>query len=67
MAERAVELTRRSDPSILDTLARVHFEKGRIDQAIELQTEAVERAPADMKGMLQRTLERYREAQTSPR
>lgn len=62
MAVRAVELSKRGDPAILDTLARVHFEKGRIDEAIEFQTLAVNKAPADLKPMFQRALEKYRAA-----
>lgn len=60
-AERAAELTKRSDADILDTLARVHFERGEKDKAIEVQTEAVERADdAQMKASFTETLEKYK-------
>ncbi|WP_428940565.1 redoxin family protein [Fontivita pretiosa] len=62
LASRAVELTERDDAAILDTLARVYFEKGRIDKAVELQTEAVSKAPQEQKGQLEATLEKYRKA-----
>lgn len=57
MAERANELTRNADPGILDTVARVHFTKGDIQKAIELQTRAVELEPK-----LEKTLIEYKEA-----
>jgi thiol-disulfide isomerase/thioredoxin len=40
-ATRADVLTRHKHPSILDTLARVHFLKGDLDEAVELQRRAV--------------------------
>lgn len=43
-ASRAAELTKKSDPAVLDTLATVQFEKGDVAQAIETQTLAVEKA-----------------------
>ena len=51
----------------LDTLARVYFEKGKIDQAIAVQTEAVAQAPADSKTMFQRSLDKYHAAKSSQR
>ena len=42
-ADRAVELSK-SDPSILDTQARVHFEMGNAARALEIQRRAVEGA-----------------------
>ncbi|MBK7877750.1 MAG: redoxin family protein [Planctomycetes bacterium] len=41
LAIRAVELTERKSAAILDTLARAHFVKGDVDQAIAVQSEAV--------------------------
>lgn len=61
-AERANELTDSKDASILDTLARVHFNKGDIRKAIELQTKAVELAPEEFKGQLTPALEEYKQA-----
>lgn len=40
-AQRAVELTREENASHLDTLARVHFEQGRVDDALVWQRKAV--------------------------
>jgi thiol-disulfide isomerase/thioredoxin len=40
-AERANVLTRNRHPSVLDTLARVHFLTGNLDAAVELQRHAV--------------------------
>ena len=45
-AERAAELTDRKNVSILDTLARVHFETGDVDKAIEIAQAAVAIEPA---------------------
>ena len=41
MAERAVELTGGEWPSAVSTLARVHFELGHLERAIELQREVM--------------------------
>lgn len=40
-AERAVELTDKKDPDLLDTLARVLFERGEKEKAIELEKQAL--------------------------
>ena len=55
-AERANELTSEADGSVLDTLARVHYERGELEKAIEYQTKAVTVAPE-----LQSTLDKYQE------
>jgi membrane associated rhomboid family serine protease len=47
LAERAVAETRRSDPTLLDTLAEVHFQLGRPDLALLVIDEAIERAPLE--------------------
>jgi len=41
VAKRAAELTDHWDGAILDTLARVHYEKGNLEQAIQWQKRAV--------------------------
>ncbi len=41
-AERANKITEEKNPSILDTLALVHFDLGHVDQALALQEKAVE-------------------------
>jgi len=61
-AEKAVELTENKDGTIIDTLARIHFIKGDIDKAIELQTKAIELSPADQKAQLQPALDEYKAA-----
>ena len=42
-AERAVELTRRQDPAVLDTLAASYAEAGRFDEAVQVMREAISR------------------------
>lgn len=46
-ASKAVELTERKQPHVLDTLARVHACKGEWPQAIAVQKEALALLPAD--------------------
>jgi thiol-disulfide isomerase/thioredoxin len=53
-AMRANELTADKDASILDTVARIHYEQGNLEQAIEWQTKAAEQSPE-----LKSTLEKY--------
>ena len=43
-AGRANELTKEKDPAILDTLARVYYEMGDLEQAIKCQQKAVDEA-----------------------
>jgi thiol-disulfide isomerase/thioredoxin len=57
---RADALAKHGDAAILDTLARAHFEKGDLDQAIATQKEAVEKAPDELKKSVAATLERYK-------
>ena len=57
-ATRAAELTDHADASILDTLARVYYEQGDLDQAISWQEKAVEYA--DGNASIKDTLEAYR-------
>jgi tetratricopeptide (TPR) repeat protein len=63
-AGQAVDLTGRRNESTLDTLARVYFEKGRIDKAIEVQTEAVALKPENAE--LKATLAKYQAAAKKP-
>jgi len=58
-AKRADDLTGNSDPSILDTLARVYWEKGNRAKAIEMQQKAVAGADESQKGELESTLASY--------
>lgn len=57
-AQRATDLTEAKDGSILDTLARVHYEMGDLDAAIEWQEKAVAIAPSQA-GLME-TLENYK-------
>ena len=47
LAERAVAETRRSDPTLLDTLAEVQFQLGRPELALPIIDEAIHRAPGE--------------------
>ena len=64
-AMRAEELTEGKDASIVDTLARVHFEMGEVAKAIEIQTRAVELAAGQDQAQesLRATLDTYKAAQ----
>lgn len=60
-AEKARDLTKGEDATILDTLARVKFAKGDINGAIETQTAAVNQADEDgLKAELQKTLDEFK-------
>ena len=57
-AERASEVREGQDAAILDTVARVHFELGNLDQAIQWQRRAIEQDPRD-DAQLRQALEKY--------
>lgn len=61
-AEKAVELTKGENGAVLDTLARVHYWKGDLGKAIEIQTKAVEKSAddPDMLGQIQDVLDAYK-------
>ncbi len=63
-ATKADEFSDHKDAAIIDTLARVYFDTGDINKAIELQTKAIELAPAQMKEQLQDSLDEYKEAKS---
>jgi thiol-disulfide isomerase/thioredoxin len=58
-AKRANELTKGEDPAILDTVARIYYEKGDVKKAIELQKQAVDKAEGRMADQLREALEKY--------
>jgi thiol-disulfide isomerase/thioredoxin len=60
LAMRADELTNHENPEILDTLARVYWEKGDQAKAVEIQTQAVAKASPELKGELQAALDKYK-------
>ena len=47
MAQRACLLTDNVEPAYLDTLAQVHFGRGELDAAIEIQEQAIALVPED--------------------
>jgi len=61
-ARRACELTEFRKARLLDTLARVHFELGRVDEAIRWQEKAVERLDEGdpLADSIRAALKRYR-------
>lgn len=62
-AKRAVSLTRERNAAVLDTYARVFFERGELAQAIAWQEKAVAAATnVDMREPLEEVLARYRAA-----
>ncbi len=61
-AVAGVVASKRERGDILDTLAAVHFKKGEIDKAIEVQEEAVAKAGDDMRPQIQEALEKYKAA-----
>src|SRR5262249_36078304 len=64
-AQRAVDLSGGREPFALDTLARVDFQLGDIDKAIELQNKAIALAPD--KETYQKALAEYKEAKANRR
>lgn len=60
-ATKAVELTKRKDAAVLDTLARVHFLAGELGDAVRVQTEAVGLLTEDdpQRPGLQKVLDEY--------
>jgi hypothetical protein len=63
IANRANDASDNKDPAIMDTLARVFFMQGKKEEAIELQTKAVELAEGDMKADLKNTLASYKKGE----
>jgi thiol-disulfide isomerase/thioredoxin len=62
-AVRANELSESKDPAILDTLARVHFDKGDLAAALKWQALAAEHAGDDEMGAgIREVLAKYKEA-----
>jgi hypothetical protein len=61
--QRAVELTKEQDISVLETIARVHSRIGNVAEAIAFQTKAVDASTdADQKQRLAVGLEKYKSA-----
>ncbi len=58
-ARRANDLTDGVDGAILDTVARIYFEKGNFEKAIVYQRMAVKHSEGPMLTELQATLEKY--------
>lgn len=63
LAGRADTLAQGKEPAFKDTLARVHFQRGDVERAIALQTEAIALAKDPrMKAQLSNVLEEYKSA-----
>jgi len=60
-AKRADELTNHENDAILDTLAKVYFDKGDLEKALEIQTKAVEIATPQFREELTNRLEWYKD------
>jgi len=66
LANRANEGSKGKDPGILDTVARIKYMQGQKDEAIALQSKAVDLAEdVRMKTQLQKTLESYQRGELS--
>jgi hypothetical protein len=65
LANRANEGSKGKDPGILDTVARIKYMQGQKDEAIALQSKAVDLAEGDMKTQLEKTLESYKRGELS--
>jgi thiol-disulfide isomerase/thioredoxin len=63
IAMRANDAAKGEDPSILDTVARVLFMRGKKAEAIALQEKAVKQADGGMKKDLQATLDSYKKGE----
>ena len=61
-AKRAEELTESKNSSVLDTLARVLFVKGNIDDAIAMEKKAIEIASPDEKEQYEASLKEFETA-----
>ncbi len=61
-ANAANELTNQEEAPILDTVARVHFWRGDLEQALKIQRSAVEHAKGAMKADLEKAVREYEEA-----
>lgn len=64
-AQKAVDLSGSRESFALDTLARVYFQLGDVDKAIELQTKALALAPD--RENYQKALTEYKEAKAHPK
>ena len=66
-AVQAVKLTKEEHPDKLDTLARLRWLQGKKDEALRLQTKAVDKADEPrMKALLQKTLDALRKGELPP-
>lgn len=59
-AEKGVAITDEKDGAVLDTLARVHFLKGDVAKAIEVETKALAVSNGKLKEDVQKTLAEYK-------
>ncbi len=67
LARRAVEIAPDAGKSMTqDTLARILFLKGKKDEAIKLEEEALSKAPDQLKDTMKKSLESYKEGKLPP-
>lgn len=73
IAKQAAEVSKHENAAILDTLARAYFEKGDLDKAVEVQTQAValsekdDQLPEEVKSQVKETLEKYKAEKAKPK
>ncbi len=63
IATRGNEVAKGQDPSVLDTMARLRFMKGKPDEAIRLEQQAMAVAGDDQKDEFQKTLDAYKKGE----
>ena len=56
---KAKELTKGNDPDVLDTLAMIKFEQGKLYEAVKLERQAVNKATRKEKKAYQKVLDSY--------
>ena len=66
-ADRACELTERSNWYMLDTLARVEYDLGNTQKAIAVQREAIEKAPPESMAVAAEPLKLYTAKEPPPK
>ncbi len=59
-AKQADKLTKSENGAILDTLARVYYETGNLDEAIKIQDKAVKLAEGPLADQIKEVLEKYK-------
>jgi tetratricopeptide (TPR) repeat protein len=63
LATRANAASKEENPTVLDTLGRVLFMRGKKDEAIAMAEKALKVAPSEAKEFLQKTLDSYKKGE----